>query len=540
MGYILLAFVIVCTIAEILIGIKRGIAFTGIRLLLCALGTVVAVLLSGEITSSVALIVAKRFDLGGATLSEVMKSFLGRTALAKVSDSLSVPFAAWTLSAMIPVVFSVLFIVMKFLTWLIFIVVKTILTKSKCAEVFAQKKIVSKVTGGIVGGLIGIYACALVLSPISCLVGTVEESGASESLFNILSMVGVGSGLSKSAKEQTLLQLAEKLDIGAIEVYASEEGTDGPSSVVFAGTLGSDNAIKDIYDSLAKAPSTTLSTIVGAQTLAGGIYFSNSEVEAEAVGGEGETYSFPEAIQEILGVADKVDETLTLVQKGNGINPQLISNVREIVDYALDSPILSDKEKLAIVNASVDVVQKYVQKAIGIGEVRLFSEYDDMDSLRSDIEAVLDIAEVISKLSVPKEGNASGTEGSSSDIIASALSGNVDVGAILGDSEMRHDLIHSTLMLNNGTDTVANLVNESVTKNYGEEYGDLIDKEAFSKADESEIIDLVDTAAELADYIGRHDLNPDEIDDIKNTLDTIAESGLLNENALEDIKARIK
>lgn len=121
---LLLALTVIIVMIDVLVGIHRGFQYSLVRLLLWAAGTVIALLIARSVTVFILLKMAKvpdmkmfAFDVFGSRLNNL-------------TDSVGTHLSGLTVSFMVPVVFSALFLITKFITWIIYIFVKKLIIKS--------------------------------------------------------------------------------------------------------------------------------------------------------------------------------------------------------------------------------------------------------------------------------------------------------------------------------------------------------------------------------------------------------------------------
>ena len=121
---LLLALTVIIVMIDVLVGIHRGFQYSLVRLLIWIAGTVIALLIARSVTVFVLLKLAKVPD---------MKMFafdVFGTRLNSLTDSVGIHLSGLTVSFMVPVVFSALFLITKFITWVIYIFVKKLIIKS--------------------------------------------------------------------------------------------------------------------------------------------------------------------------------------------------------------------------------------------------------------------------------------------------------------------------------------------------------------------------------------------------------------------------
>ena len=121
---LLLALTVIIVMIDVLVGIHRGFQYSLVRLLIWVAGTIIALLIARSVTVFILLKMAKvpdmkmfAFDVFGSRLNDL-------------TDSVGTHLSGLTVSFMVPVVFSALFLITKFITWIIYIFVKKLIIKS--------------------------------------------------------------------------------------------------------------------------------------------------------------------------------------------------------------------------------------------------------------------------------------------------------------------------------------------------------------------------------------------------------------------------
>lgn len=548
-GIILLVAVLVCMAVEVLIGVKRGIALTGVRVVLWMLGTLVAALIAKKVATLVITKIAAASSLSGANLAETAAAALKKAGLANIADIVSVPLAGLALSAIVPVVFVVLFVVAKLITLGLYFIVKAVIKHSKAAEIFTERPVWSKVAGGVVGGFVAVVTCAIIASPASGLLKTVNESGSADSLFHIAKVTAGGKATAGKIAELTPVKLAIRIEkqeingIGSIRVYAAEYdgseaavesndsavavigGADGSTVIVTADNDIVDD-LREVYDSIVDSPVEAVCKFTGAEGIAMAIYEETSEVTAADIGVTDEakqelTYNFPDTVGEVMGITEAVDTVVTLVSEGNGLTTELVDSVEEIVNFALDTDIVADDDKLALLNESVPVIQETVNTALGLEEgTQLFGTYESLDDVRNDVGSVIEIAHVVAESDVIPEGNLQ----------------NIDADALINDTGLMKEFIHSALSLSNGPSMIATLINSKASEFTDGRFSNPISEASITNAGEDNVIATFTTLIELKDYLNRTSLTAEERADIDAKANAIESYGVISPSTISEVK----
>ncbi len=121
---ILLALTVIIVMIDVIVGIHRGVKFGLVRLGLWILGIIVCLLITQSVTEWLLLKLAK---VPGMKLFsfDVFGGWLGSH-----TDTIGNHLSALTVSIMAPVVFVALFLITKFVTWIIYLIVKHFIKKS--------------------------------------------------------------------------------------------------------------------------------------------------------------------------------------------------------------------------------------------------------------------------------------------------------------------------------------------------------------------------------------------------------------------------
>ncbi len=121
---ILLALTVIIVMIDVIVGIHRGVKFGLVRLGLWILGIIVCLLITQSVTEWLLLKLAK---VPGMKLFsfDVFGGWLGSH-----TDTIGNHLSALSVSVMAPVVFVALFLIAKFVTWIIYLIVKHYIKKS--------------------------------------------------------------------------------------------------------------------------------------------------------------------------------------------------------------------------------------------------------------------------------------------------------------------------------------------------------------------------------------------------------------------------
>ena len=435
-GIILLAVLLLLAGIEVWVGIKRGGPFVGLRFVLWALMTVVAALITKPIARAIVKALLNSQGMEGASPYELAQAMLSESGLGVTAEIFGVPLAGLMLSLFAPFVFVVLFLFMKFFSWILFIIAKKIINKQSFAPVFSNMTTPKKVIGGVAGFLIGVLSCAIIASPISGLIKTIDDSGAVESAFHIAEI--------------------------ATEKVTGEETAESSATEEVSADLSDGMSIADarkMYNSFVHSPASYVCRFTGTEWIAMKIYNGISTVTPKQVGAvkdEPITYSFPVALANLLSIANKIDRSATLIHDGKGYCPELVDSFEDIAFYFLDGKLMTDSDKLTMLNASLDTIENAFEEAIGIGdEKRVFKPFDSYEVFREDVRTIFAIARIPASLTTQRDNN--------------KLESVFDLTPLMlvENERFLEDLIHLMFKLNSGPESLASLLN-SVAPKYGE------------------------------------------------------------------------
>lgn len=531
-GLILLVIVLLSMAVEVLLGVKRGIALTGVRVFLWMLGTLVAALLAKKIAISIVMKVAASNSLQGATLAEVAAAALKGAGLGKLADVVCIPLAGLALSAAVPVVFVILFVIAKLITLGLYFVVKAIIKRSKAANVFTERPVWSKVAGGVVGGFVAVITCAIIASPASGLMRTVSESGSADSLFHIAKLTTGGKAVAGKVAELAPIKLAIKIEknevdgIGTIRVYAA----DDDATVVIEAESAIVDDIQEVYESVVDSPVEYVLKFTGAEAIAQAIYEGTSEVSPADIGVDDEekqdvTYNFPATVADVMTITDAVDTAVTLINDGGGLTTELVDSFEEIINYALETDIVSDDDKLAMLNESVPMISEKINGALGLeAGTEILGTYNSIEDLKQDVGNIVEIAHVVAE----------------SDVIGSNGFQDVDVNALMNDTELLKSFVHSAMAISNGPSIIATIVNNKVTELSDGKINNPVSEASISNAGEDKVISTFTTLLDLQAYLGKTEFTDAERADIDAKASLIESYGVVSQTAIEEVKQWIE
>lgn len=475
-GVLLLIALLVLAAIEVLVGIRRGAALMGVRVALWAVLTVVAGLIAKPVSRAILNLIIKRMTIFGNLLA-------GAFAKEGMSDAINSVLPGYALSALTPFVFAGLFIVMKFVSWLIYLIIRKVLL-NKCENVFTCNSTLKKVIGGAAGLIVGIWACAIVASPVSGLVKTFDDSGAVDAAFDaagkVLSLQGVPVGDILTGKVQ---------------------GATASDKVILGRMTVSD--IRDSYISVSKSPASMVCRYTGGEGIAMAIYRSMSEVESG-----GEVFNLPESLAQVLSIVGDADGTVTLLAGGSGLSSELIASVEGLIFKVLDSELagqlVSEEARVTLINSFLPKIESSLTSALNIGQNSsdtILKPFDSYETFYRDLAVVFDIAGI--PAGMLKDG------------------GSVTLQSLMNDRDSFGELLGLLAKLNSGPEIIASLINSAYP-----DYGAITSAEMVASVDADTLVSLCDDMMLLSDT-EPGDINSDNYKDYMAVVDRVNESGIL-------------
>lgn len=515
MGIILLVIVLFFAVIEALIGVNRGVVYSTIRIVFLGLGTLIAAILAKHVAISMLMNMAITKGANGSNLSEVASNLLGNAGLGYIAETIGVPAAAWTLSAVIPFVFSVLFILFKMLTLIIFIIAEKLLDKTQIKNLSKSFDVPSKMFGGVLGGLIGITSCAIVASPVSGLVKTIDDTGAANSVLHMMDVIS-NQQATAYLEESSVYQISSKLDDVAFHCLEAE-------TVYAASEFVEPDAVEKLYDSMLMTPVTYVCRYTGAEAISYAIYENISDVSPADVGGENvatESYNFPELVSEIAGVAQKLDDAVSNSSMDEVSNKDKLLAAQELADYVLDTSILADEDKLAILNASSDKISESLGKMMGMdSELSILAKYDSFDELKSEIEGIFAVMHIVVDIESASDGSL-----------------QIDVEKLLADKALLASYIDSLMKLSNGSEMICDFINKMTLELTGGQINNIVSKNSIQAVSADDIAETVMRLAELSEYAGKESLSEEDVEQLQEKLLSLKNNRVLQPNVCENVE----
>lgn len=501
-GLIVFGVVIILALIEALIGVKRGLFCTCFRILFWAVTTFLAALIAKAVSLSILTKVATAtiFDNGAETILEGIAEY-EKAGKGFITKSFEVPILGIGLSASIPIVFVVIFILAKLISWILYIIFKAVIKGTAFGNMISERPTWSKITGGVLGFFVGIYSCAIILMPVTGLVSEIEGSDAVESV-------------------KSIAQNAIKIE----DVY-SENGLTEREKSDRENML---NEAEKIYNKLAHSPQYYISKFSGAQSLSNALYHSISKVSGEKLKVKGHSdmeYSFPETVGELLGIAEKAEKVVKYVANEEGLTDRFVDSIEDVSRYLLKLNLFTDEEKLDIINSGIETAEEAIWKAIGYTpeDTKLF---DKFTSVGEFTDRLRDIFELVKRLAKTDWMG-----------IADSLTAvrELKPEEILDNSQMLSDLAQNVIAIDNGAKVIGDVINGAIEAATEGGIKTVVSEYDLKNATAEELADTTKIITELMDYEGRT-LTEQEADEVEAKLDELKNVGLINANAIEEVR----
>lgn len=499
MGWLVLLVVLICIAVEVLIGLKRGIVLSGIRFALIVLGTVVAAITAKAFAENGIMDIAKTQDVTGSNLASVGKAFLDKTVTQVSLGSALGPHAAgFAMSALVPIGFVIMFLLFKLITLIIFVILKAILKKPlKTAE---EKPVWSKATGAVLGGIVGLVSCAIVFVPMQNVLTQIGESGSVHDLC-------------------TLLESKTEVDKSVTD--AIEKG---------ANTLG-------------KTPSSYLFKFTGAKALTNAIINPISTITPGDIGSMGTStnYNFADAVGEILKMVKPATDTVEVIKSKDYLKKENIETISNMIDVILDTKLLADSDKVALVKSLQPLLDKGIKTATGQKDdgSSILGDFTDIKELKENINKTIDVVTNLADLvdTVKKKSAEPDKPADPEDPLGLK---SLDVNAILDEPEQIDKLIDSVFQLESGPEMISSLVNSELATSTGNTFTDVLDPEKLQAAGPEVVRDAVDSILPLTDLIKSGSYSAEDVEKIDEKIDEIANLNLISDEDKEALKNYFK
>ncbi len=499
MGWLVLLVVLICIAVEVLVGLKRGVVLSGIRFALTVLGTVVAAIAAKAFAEKGIMDIAETQNVTGSNLATVGKAFLDKTVSQVSLGSVLGPHAAGiAMSALAPIGFVIMFLLFKLVTLLIFVILKAVLKKTlKTGE---PKPVWSKASGAVLGGIVGLVSCALVLTPVQ----------------NVLSRIGEPDAVNDLC---TLLETEANVDESVTKI------------------------IKKGANSLGKTPSSYLFKFTGSKALANAVITPISTVTPEDIGSMGTStnYNFAESVGEIMKMIKPAANTIEVIKSKDYLKKENIETISNMIDVILNTKILADSDKVALVKAFQPLLDKEIKAATGQKDdgKSILGDFTDIEGLKKNINKTIDVVTNLADLveTVKKKSAEPDKPADPEDPLGLK---SIDVEAILDEPEQIDKLIDSVFALESGPEMISSLVNRELATSTGDTFTDIIDPEKLQAAGPEVVREAVDSILPLTDLIKSGSYSAEDVEKIDEKIDEIANLNLISAEDREALKNYFK
>ena len=251
-----------------------------------------------------------------------------------------------------------------------------------------RETLASKVLGGVLGLLISLFACAIIMIPVTQvfkIISTKEEAEAVVDLAFTLSKMDTEGffdrALEESDRPAPIIQKEIELT-GDISIRAQdfvEMFTDGDKSIVYS-----------VYK------------YSGANAIASFIYDRLTPVDVKDIKLENKgikEYNFPDTLSCYVGLAPRVKELIDVINHGKGVSIEFINDIEDCLDYIIvdrgKGEILTRDDKLALVNTFIDGMNKRLEQSPIIAEAQtgviVIDNFSDYNEMREGLSNLFDL-----------------------------------------------------------------------------------------------------------------------------------------------------
>lgn len=493
MGWIILGVVLVCVALEVLIGLKRGIILSGVRLGFTVIGTVIAALCAKAITSKIIFVIAKSQDVNEKTLAAAGKALLDKlNTEVSLGSALGPHAAGLAMSAAVPFIFVVLFLLFKLITLFLYLILKAVLKKPLRAD--EPKPVWSKASGAVLGGLVGLLSCAIVFAPARGIVTRINESDSINDLCAIL-----------------------------------EQKANVDKSVT--------DTIRTVTESLGDAPSDYLFRYTGTEALSAAIVSGLSTITPSDIGSMGTStkYDLQSGLAELLKLITPARKTIDVIASKDYFKKENLETISNMIDAILETKLLADSDKVALVKSLQPILDNAIKSATGQknSDSSILGDFTDINGLKDSINKTLDVVSNLADIvySAKKSPTDPGTPADPDDPLGLK---NLDVEAILDQPEKIDKLIDSVFTIESGPEMISSLINNEISSSVGNEFADLIKPETLKEVGAETVREAVDSILPLTDMIKSGNYTADDVEKIDEKVDELAKLKIIS---TEDQKA---
>ena len=260
--------------------------------------------------------------------------------------------------------------------------VKKLKKKHSIAAFLIQKSKASSVFGGILGGIIAIYSCAIIFAPLSNMVRIIADAGVAKDAVDIMA-TAVNEDV-RALFDNAFVKSDKKADNYPKVFEISENFSLRPEDFT------------EVFDTVDDSIAHYVYKYSGADFVATAIYNSLSPVKPEdidLVKKGTDVYRFPESLKYYAGFIPTTKSLIETLRKGEGVSLEVIGRIERILKLLLNTgskgDVLTKADKLDIANAIVDTLDDKIKEQLGpYSTDRILDRFEDFDQVNSGMTEV--------------------------------------------------------------------------------------------------------------------------------------------------------
>lgn len=496
-----LIFVVMLVIVaiETVLGVFRGIRNTALRVGIWLLGIIAAVLLTNMLTADIAeaLLNGSGTEATGlaAVAAGMISSAVGGDLGIVLGNALGVSTSALALSLIRPFVFVIAYLILKLFGWLIEIVIRIILNKSRFKDTFdyLNNPWWSKLTGGILGFWVGMVTFAFIMSPVLFLARDVAESDAVAKI------------------------------TGTVRIVA-----DDSRDVVKAV-----DKVGEICTKLAKNPAVYVSRYTGAEAASALVYSITAIVNPDEVSGGADTACYPDVIsargilERFFRVAEDINKVVVYVDEESGFTRELVETAEKVTVRILDTDLVDETSKLELLKYGLENGQKAINAVFGFpGTTYFLGEYDDYNIFIGDTDRLFKAARELAAMDW--------------DYCLSSTNSEMFVRRMLSREMLNSDsaerAFEHLLKMTNGREMFSGFLNAVIISLLKENIPDVFDAAQMSGTDSYELVRALQAVSGLSLYLGRTSLEESEQYEVWNLAEQLRKFDFINSSAVDEAR----
>lgn len=371
MNLLLLLIMLLFVALVAVISYKRGIIWTLIRVFFLCITSLVAYVFAEPLAKT--LIVKFLGDSTAKTVPEIFEKSIKASNLAELT-ALKTPASGFVLSFVTPVAFSLLFLIGIIISLFLYCLAKAIIKKFCVAIILREIPLFHKITGGIIGALVGIYAFAVLLSPALVPVHIIDDTGKSDMIFRL-------------AKH-----LAEIND---------EKSANAPSTITLSHTV---DTVEDIYETVLHSPIHSIINATGSYAFSEKIYEEIATISRLTLTESNtlpENYNILTTIREIVPLLRDTDDFLdTLDKNSDYLSLPVITEAESLFNKVINITFLSSDEKLTLVNFATDRINAEIDKLEYSEYIDRLKKYNSFETFKQNMGSYFELLKYISTVDV--------------------------------------------------------------------------------------------------------------------------------------------